>query len=228
MPPDPGIRSDVWTIVRKDLAIERRARITVGQVLPLTVVLLVVFAFAFDANAALLNGAAAGVLWVAVVLGALMLIRRSFDVETAGGNLDGLRLSGAAPAAVFLGKAAALLVQLLLVAAVATAGLVVAYDARVDQWALLVLTLVAGCVAVAVCGTLYGVLVVGAGAADTLLALLLIPVVAPVVLAGSRALDVALGVSTGSGFGWTALLAIVAAIYTTIGLVAFGPLLEEA
>lgn len=220
--------ADVWTVCRKDLTIERRARITIGQVVPLALVTLVVFAFAFDANASLLVGSAGGVLWVALLFGALMLIKRSFDTEVAGGNFDGLRLIGVPPSTVFLGKVAALAGQLVLVAVVLVGGLVVLYEARISQWGLLAATLVAGCVALAVCGTLYGAMTATVAASDTLLPLLLLPVLSPVLLAGARALDVALGVNTGSGFAWMALLAIVAAIYTTIGLVAFGPLLEDA
>ncbi len=220
--------ADAWIVCRKDLAVERRARITIGQVVPLALVTLVVFAFAFDGNAALLVGSAGGVLWIAMLFGGLMLIKRSFDIEAVSGNLDGLRLASASSPAIFIGKATALAAQLLLIAIVLLAGLVVLYEARISQWALLVLTVLAGCVALAVCGTLYGAMTVSVAAPDTLLALLLIPVVAPVLLAGARALDVALGVNTGSGFGWTALLAIIAAIYTTIGLVVFEPLLEDA
>ncbi len=219
--------ADAWTVCRKDLTVERRARITVGQVVPLTLITLVVIAFAFDANATLLIGSSGGVLWIATLFGGLMLIGRSFNTELHGGNLDGLRLSGIAPPAVFVGKAIALALQLLLVVVVLTGGLVVLYEARISQWGLLAVTLLAGCAALAASGTIYGAMTVSTAAADTLLPLLLIPVVAPVLLAGARALDVALGVNTGSGFGWAALLAIVAAIYTTVGLVAFGPLLED-
>ena len=220
--------SDVWIVCRKDLTVERRARITISQVVPLTLVTLVVFAFAFDGNATLLVGSAGGVLWIATLFGGLMLIKRSFDTEVHDGNLDGLRLCGVAGPAIFIGKAIALAGQLVLLSVVLVGGLVVLYEARISQWALLATTLLVGCVALAVCGTLYGAMTVATGAPDTLLALLLIPVVTPVLLAGARALDVALGVNTGSGFGWAALLAIVAAIYTTVGLVAFEPLLEDA
>ena len=69
---------------------------------------------------------------------------------------------------------------------------------------------------------------VGLRSADTLLPLLLIPVAAPVLLAGTRAFDVALGTSADQGWSWTALLAVVLVTYIAVGWAAAGPLLEDA
>lgn len=215
----------VW---RKDLAIERRARVTLSQVLPVVVLLLVVLAFALDGNAVLLGQSAAGAFWVVVLVAMLLVAKRSFDIEAEHHNLDALKLISVAPSAVFAGKAGALALQVAAAAAVAAGGVVVFYDARVDDPLLGIAAIVAGLVAICAAGTLFGVMTVGVRAAGALLALLLLPVTAPVMLAGSRALDVALGTTTGSGWSWVALMAILGALYTTLGLVTFGPLLEDA
>ncbi|MDG2111979.1 MAG: heme exporter protein CcmB, partial [Actinomycetota bacterium] len=212
---------DAWLIARKDLTIEWRSRITIGQVAPLGLLILVVFAFAFDANAALLAAGAGGLYWVAVLFGGVLLVQRSFDVEGEDGNQDALRLSGIEPGSIFLGKAAALMVQLITLELVLGAGVIVFFDVGVERWGLLLCSGCGGTLAFAVCGTLYGALASGVRVRDTLLPLLLIPVVAPVLLAGTRAYETAFGVSTGAGWNWTGLLFVIAAVYTAVGLVAF-------
>ena len=219
---------DAWLICRKDLMVERRARITLAQIVPTVLLVLVVFAFAFDANASLLGAGAGGLYWVALLFGGVLGAKRSFDIEAEGGNLDALRMGGLEPAAVLWGKAAALAAQLAVIGAATVAGLLILYSVTVDDWLLLVVAAVTGTGAFAVCATVYGAMTVGLRSADTLLPLLLIPVAAPVLLAGTRAFDVALGNSADQGWSWTALLAVVLVTYIAVGSAAAGPLLEDA
>ena len=60
-----------------------------------------------------------------------------------------------------------------------------------------------------------------------LLFVLLLPTLAPVLLAATRAFEIALGVSTGGGWPWAGMLGIVAALYLTLGVALWGPLMEE-
>ena len=83
-------------------------------------------------------------------------------------------------------------------------------------------------IGLAAAGTLYGALAAGLRVRETLLPLLLLPVVAPVLLAATRASEAALGGTTGDGWPWVRLLAVFAVIYVAFGVVAFGPLLEES
>ena len=60
---------EVLLIARKDLRVEWRSKVTLGQVAPMGLLVLVVFAFAFDANTRLLELGAGGLFWVAVLFG---------------------------------------------------------------------------------------------------------------------------------------------------------------
>jgi heme exporter protein B len=62
---------------------------------------------------------------------------------------------------------------------------------------------------------------------ETLLPLLLLPIVAPVVLAATRASEAALGQATAEGWPWVRLLGVFAVVYAAVGALAFGPLLED-
>ncbi|MEM9711682.1 MAG: heme exporter protein CcmB [Actinomycetota bacterium] len=212
----------------KDLRLEWRSKVAVNQILPFAVLVLVVFAFAVDADAAILRRIAPGLFWVAVLLSTLLAAGRSTAVESADGLPDGLRLSGLDPAGIFLGKAGALAAQLLVVEAALTIGIVVFYDVRIDDPLLYVAACLAGTITLASVGTLYGVLSLGLRVRETLLPLLVVPAVAPVLLAGTRAHERAFDQVTGSGWSWVGLLAVIAVVYVAAGLAAYGSLLEEA
>ena len=82
-------------------------------------------------------------------------------------------------------------------------------------------------VAVAAAGTLYGALASGLGARDTLLPVLVLPVLAPVLIGATRAFDDALGSAAVDGWAWTGLLAIAALVLTVVGASAHGALVED-
>ncbi|HSH60491.1 MAG TPA: heme exporter protein CcmB, partial [Acidimicrobiales bacterium] len=80
----------------------------------------------------------------------------------------------------------------------------------------------------AAAGTVYGALSAGLRVRETLLPLLLLPVLAPVLLSATRAWEVALGSSVDDGWRWVQLLGVFAVVYVTFGLVGFGALMEES
>jgi len=75
---------------------------------------------------------------------------------------------------------------------------------------------------------LYGALSAGLRVRDTLLPILVLPVLAPVLLAGSKAWAAALSGNTASGTQWLKILAPFALVYLVVGLVLYGPLQEAA
>ena len=219
---------DAALVAGKDLRIEARSRVATNQVAPFAIVILVLFGFALDPDRGVLGRASAGLFWVAVLLSSLLAVQRSFAVEAGDGAGDGLRLSGLDPAGIFLGKAAAVAAQLALLQVVLAIGIVVLYDARLGGPALLLATCAAATVGLAAAGTVYGVLATGLKVRETLLPLLLLPVVAPVLLAATRAWEAGMGISVDDGWRWAQLLAVFAVVYVTLGVVAFGALLEES
>ena len=63
---------------------------------------------------------------------------------------------------------------------------------------------------------------------DTLLPLLVLPVLAPVLLAGSKVWEAALDGNASSGTQWLKILVPFAVIYLVVGIVLYGPLQEAA
>lgn len=225
----------VWRTARliaaKDLRIERRSRVVTNQVLPFAGLVMVLFAFVLDSDA-VLQRVAPGLIWLATVFGLLVVVQRSFAVETADGALDALRVAGIDPAGVFLGKSLALAVELAVLELLLGALALVLYGAETgpDGLVLFVTTMVPATCGLAFVGTLYGGLAAGVKGRETLLPLLLFPVVAPVLIGATRATEAALdssGVATSEGWPWVALLAVFAALFGVGGTLAFGSLVEE-
>jgi len=215
-------------VAGKDLRIEARSRVTLYQILPFGVVVVLLFAFALDPSRGVLPRVAPGLFWVAVLLAALLAVSRSFTVETENAARDALRLSGLDGSAVFLGKAGAIAAELVVLEVVLGAGVALLYDVELRSLGLLLATAVAATAGIAATGTLYGVLAAGLRVRETLVPVLLLPVVAPVMLGATRAWEAGLRTTPSEGWPWVALLALFAVLYTTIGMLAFGPLLEEA
>jgi len=218
---------DLLLVASKDLRIEWRSKVGTGQIAPFALTVLLLFAFALDPDRGVLVRAASGLFWVTVLLSTVLAVQRSFAIESTDGARDGLRLSGLDPGAIFLGKAIAIVIQLLVLEVVLAIGVVVLYDAALGGALMLLLTCAFATIGIAACGTLYGVLAAGVRARETLLPLLFLPVVAPVMLAAARASEAALAGSAADGWPWVRLLAVFATIYAAVGTVAFGPLLED-
>ena len=223
-----SLLAEVRLVAVKDLRIEGRSRVLLAQVLPFGAIVVLLFAFALDPDRGILARVAPGLFWITVLLASLLAIGRSFSVEQAHGARDGLRLAGIDPASVFLGKAIAIVVQLLLLEVVLGIAVVALYGVRLHGGLVLVAAGVAATLGLASTGTLYGVLAAGLRARETLLPLLLLPVLAPVMLGATRAFEDALDGATGDAWPWVALLVVFALLYTGVGMLAFGPLWEDA
>ena len=219
---------DAALVAGKDLRIELRSRIGLWQVVPFAVLVLVLVAFAIGPDTASLRNAAPGIFWIAVLFSTVLSVQRSVAIESGEGTRDGLRLSGIDPAGIFLGKAAAVGLQLLVLQIVLWVGVTFLFNVRVHVVWLAIATSLLATVGLASAGVLYGALSAGLRVRDTLLPILVLPVLAPVLLAGSKAWQAALDGSSSSGAEWLRILIPFAVIYLVIGIVLYGPLQEAA
>ncbi len=218
---------DIVLVAGKDLRVEWRSRVTFSQVVPFAGLVLVLFGFALDANRPVLERATSGLFWITIMFVTTLAVQRSTSIETTDGARRALLLAGIEPMAVFAGKAAAVAVQLLAVELVLSGGIVVLYGAEIDSFLLVVATCLVATVGIAEAGTLLGALVAGVRARETVLPILLLPVLAPVLIGATRAFDDALGSVAVDGWAWLAMLAGFGVINLVLGALSYGVLLEE-
>jgi heme exporter protein B len=217
---------DATLVAGRDLRIEARSRVALHQVAPFALLVLVLFAFALDPARQTLEQATPGLFWITVLFSALLAISRSAALDEGDGVRDALRLSALDPGAVFVGKTLAVAAELLALEVLLGLGVIVLYGAEPAGVGLLLATCLAATVAVAATGTLYGALVSGLRVRETLLPLLLLPVLAPVLIGATRAFEAALDGAPADGWPWCGLLAVFAVLYSVAGALAYGTLLE--
>ena len=227
---------DTVLMAVKDLRIELSSRVVMAQVLPFGLLILILFGLAIspdlrvvgDARRSVLEEVAPGLFWLAVLLSALMALNRAFALEATDGNLDALRMAGIDPAGVFLGKALAVSAQLVSIEVVLGFGAFVVFGAPVASPGLLAVTVLLATAGITLAGTLYAALAAGLRVRDTLVPLLVLPVLAPVLLGATLATRDALFADPAvPGWSWVMLLAVFSMLYLGVGMLAFGPLLEE-
>jgi heme exporter protein B len=219
---------DALLITGKDLRIEARARVLLTQVLPFAGLVLLLFAFALDPDRGYLPRVAPGLFWIAVLLATLLAVGRAFAVEVSNGARDGLRMTGMDGAAIFVGKLTAISIQLLVLEALLGLGAYALFDVPLRSPLAALAVVVPATIGIAAAGTVYGVVAAGLQGRESLLPLLLLPVLAPVMIGATRGLEAATRGPVSEGWPWVGLLGAFAVLYITIGIVAFGPLLEDA
>jgi heme exporter protein B len=135
-----------------------------------------------------------GALWVLITFAALHGLARSFDAEFHDDALRGLLLTGADPAAIYLGKVLGTAIFLLGVA-LASVGLISLFfgaPALLGALPGLLLLIALAALGLTAVGGLTTVMARHSGLGETLLPLLLLPLVVPVLLAGVASVPVLL------------------------------------
>lgn len=196
-------------VARKDALSELRGRHATGTTIFFAAIVLLLFGFALGPDANRLEEAAPGLLWLAIVFAGLLAVGRLHEMEAEDGALEQLALYPVSRHALYLGKALAGFAAMLVLGVALLP--IVALLYRVDllaAWLPLGLTLVLGAAGFAAVATAYAALTVRMEARAVLLPLLVLPVIAPLLLAAVKATAAALG---GDPFGelgaWLQLLA---------------------
>lgn len=186
-------------ILAKDLKVELRTREVFMTMSLFAVLVVVIFAFAFNLDQQTLKKVAPGLLWVTVVFAGNLGVMRVMDKEREHGALQGLMLSPGGPIAVFFAKAIGVFLFMLAMEllVVPLTLMFVSVELPVEGIGLLVLSLVLGTLGYALIGTLFGAMLADVRMREVLIPVVVYPVVVPIVVAGvklgAHAFDPALG-----------------------------------
>ncbi len=216
-------------IARKDALAELRGRHAVVGTLFFAGVVLLLFGFALGPDSARLAAAAPGLLWLAIVLSGLLAVNRLHLLEADDAALDQLTLYPVARRAIYAGKAlGGFAVMLALgVVVLGAVGVLFAVDIAA-AWLPLLATVVLGAVGIAAVGTFYAGLTVRLRAREVMLPLLMLPVLAPLLLAAVKATSAALaGDPLGELGSWLQLLVAFDVIMVVAGAATYAYVLED-
>jgi heme exporter protein B len=225
----PRTASVALTIARKDALAELRGKHATTSTLFFAAVVLLLFGFALGPDTRRLQEAAPGLLWLAIVFAGLLAVGRLHLIETDDGALEQLALYPIDRRAIYAGKAVSGLAAMLILGIVLLGVVAILYGIDLaGAWPALVLTLGLGCIGFAAVGTFYAGVTVRMRAREVMLPLLMLPVIAPLLLAAVKATAAALG---GDPFGelaaWLQLLAGYDNIMIIAAAATYGFLLEE-
>jgi heme exporter protein B len=214
-------------LVLKDLRLELRRRETVAGVLVFVLLVLVLFQFALDLERAEAARLAPGLLWITLLFAGLLALGRAFAAEHDQGTLDGLRLAPVDRSTIYLSKVLATVLFLGLVELVALPAFAAAFDAPLLTPGVLV-TMFLGTLGLAAAGTLLAAAAVQARARDVLLPLLVLPLLAPLLIAAVHATaELMAGATVPRSAPWWELLVGLCALFLGAAVLLFDALLEE-
>lgn len=182
-----------WGMLRRDLALARR---NAGDTLAaIAFFLLAVGLFPFGVGPApeLLARIAAGVVWVAALLAALLPLDRLLGADFEDGTLDQALLSGLDPALVAAAKAAAHWLTTGLPLLLASPVAAIMLNLPLEALPVLVAALALGSLILSLLGTAGAALTLGARRGGVLLPLLVLPLAIPALIFGVAAVDAATG-----------------------------------
>jgi len=186
--PSPSYVRQLAAVVRKDLLVELRTRERLAAMGAFTVLVGVLFNYAFDPTLVRPRDIASGLIWMTVVFAGMLGVGRTFFIEAEDGAFQGVLMSPAPRDAVYLGKVLSnfVLVFAVVVLVLAVFSLFFGLDAGGRPLALLgVVGLGAlGFVALA---TLFAAVSAGTTMGETLLPVLVFPLLVPVVVYGASA-----------------------------------------
>lgn len=219
----------LWWIFHKDVISELRAR----RVWPTTLVTGIIVAFVFSMQMDLLphqkQRMVGGLLWLAILFAGMTAIESSFASERADGCWDNLKLYPVSPTIVYLAKLLANVIALgvLQCLLIPLFGLLADLPLLQRAWQVL-LVAVLGNLGLASVGTLLSALATAVGRSGQLLALLVLPLAIPVVLAAAEATYLLTQGPIGDAWWrWIHLLGAFAVIFTTAGAVLFEFAIED-
>jgi heme exporter protein B len=219
----------VLAIVAKDLTTEARSRDMLSSMGAFAVLVIFVFAFAFDLRAAQTGSTvlAPGVLWVVITFAGMLGLNRSLAAEFDRGSFDGLRLAPIDRSAIFVGKALGNFIFMSVVEAVVVPLFVVFFNLPFLKPMILV-SIMLGTIGLAGVGTLLATMAANTRLRDVLLPILLLPVALPALLSAVKstagALDDAPLVLWGN---WLALLTAYDLALVGIAVLTFEFLVED-
>jgi heme exporter protein B len=215
-------------VAGKDLRIELRGRYALSAVLPFAGTLLVSFGISLGPDRTLLQRTAPGLLWLAVLFAVVLASRRAYESEAEDGAMEGLLLAPVDKAAVYLGKAAAVAVQLLVLEVLVVVLVSVLFSLSLTQdVGLLAGAFALGTVGLAGIGALFGALDATARAREAVFPLLVLPFATPVLVGGVKATAIATSGSAEAAGSWLGLLVAFDLVILAAGTLVYGYLLED-
>ncbi len=205
----------VWAITAKDLQSEVRAKESLATMIAFSVLAVIVFGLAFDLRVPDSVMVVPGVLWVVLLFTGILGLNRVFGSEVDRGTMSALLLAPVDRSAIYFGKLISQLAFMLTMEIVLIPLILIIFDVSLlNVWILLGVLL--GTIGYVSVGVLFAALAANSRARETMLPILLLPVMIPVFVAG---VGLTANVLDGREFADFARWIIILSVYDLVFLV---------
>jgi heme exporter protein B len=216
----------VWAHLAKDLRLEWRSKDAINAMLFFSLLVVVLFSFAFDPTMAVSRQIAGGILWVALLFASITALNQTWTRELRNQVLDAQRMAPSSASALFLAKVVANFLFVTMIQVVLGPIFIIFYNLHAlgqGWWMAAVLPL--GTLALVVNGTFFAALSLRTRNREMLLPLILFPVSIPALLAMVQSTSAILTGEFDPGL-WINMLAGYDIIFMTLCLLMFETILN--
>ena len=223
-----AILNTILAVVRKDLRIERRTRQTVSIMLMFSLVSVVLFNFALEANMGAVQEVATGLLWATIILAGTLGLNRSLALESENQVIDAMLMAPVNRSAIYLGKVTSVSIFTLILEAVLVVIFIGVFQKPLWQPQVL-LMLFLGTIGYVAAGVLVTSITIQTRSREVLLPVLLLPLSLPVVLSAAMATGQYMLPQTPAWADVQSYFAIVAAydlLMLSVGMVTYSFIVE--
>ena len=227
------IRQVLW-LVHKDLILQFRTKDTLVLVFMFSLLVVLAFVFSmgpfFPFDLEERSKLAASVLWISFTFAGIITLTRSFDVERSDGAVHIIRLAGVDPSNFYISKVLSNFIFLTVLEFILTP-VSLQFVESLDLVSVITLFKLLGILSIGTLG-LCAVGVILSGMASTtrgkesLLSVLLLPLVIPVIMAGTKCTVSLLSTGTLQGTFWIMLLILYSLVFLTISYLLFEFVIE--
>ncbi|MBL6974285.1 MAG: heme exporter protein CcmB [Deltaproteobacteria bacterium] len=180
-------------ILRKDLAMEFRTRDILYPMALFSLLLVVVFSFAFLSDPTRVRDYGPGIIWVTVLFASTVGQNRLFDRERENGCLWAMLLTPASRSAIFAAKATGHFLFTVFMELLTVPLIILFFDLSVPRPGPFLGALLLGTLGLSLVGTLFSAMLMNARMKEVLLPLVTFPLLMPVVIAGVKVTSLAVG-----------------------------------
>jgi heme exporter protein B len=217
-------------ILKKDVAIELKSYELMTTTLFFAVSCVAIFSFAFVNEGRAAEGAAAGILWIAIAFSGTLALGRTFERERYGDTIKALLMAPRARAAVYVGKLLGIILLMAATEVVLVPMIAFLFNAPFLAKPMHFVALLAlGTIGYASVGTLFAAMLMRARTRDVMLPILLYPITVPVIIAGVRGTAALLAnpIDEPIAMLWISMLGFFDVVFVTLCLWTFEPLMTE-
>jgi heme exporter protein B len=182
-----SLLSNTAVLLGKELRTEFRSRELLMTTVVFILIVMVLFSFTFDPSSAESRRFGAGLLWLAFLFAASLMLQPCFLREQTNDTLSALRLSASDPFAILLAKLAANTLFLLVTELLMLPVFSILYNVLVAKiFAQLLLVFFLGSLGVSIAGTALSAISAQARMRELLLPLLLLPLLTPILVVSTE------------------------------------------